>query len=198
MKNNTGIACKVRNDRILTNDELQYETGQSVLKDNLSVYGQKNILNDIKGASKFYEKINKDKSNSMYSYRKELKYEYDSEKGLKRLDCHCEKKLLDDVHKLDKISQHMNSKNSHLKKTIWKEYALSFIVYLPVILFVIAMPMATLFTQKCNIYKAVLSGNPTEACGLCGGMNNIFHSSYIIMYIPLIMAVFSSIIHMYN
>ncbi|GAB69646.1 CYIR protein [Plasmodium cynomolgi strain B] len=195
MKYNTCITCEVRNDRILTNDELEIETGQSVLKENLSVFGQKNILNNIKGCSEFYEKINKNKSDSMCSYRKKLKYEYNNEKGLKRLDSHSEKKLFDEMDNIDKISQHMNSKNGNLKKTIWKGYGLSFIVFLLVILFGVAIPMVTVFAEKGSKNRAVPSGNFIEACDICGGMDNIFHSSYIIMYIPLIMAFFSSILY---
>ncbi|EDL42709.1 variable surface protein Vir35-like [Plasmodium vivax] len=130
-----GNTLKVRNDRLLTNDDPQCEIKQSRIKENLKEPETKNKLKDITESSDIYEKANKNTSNSMHAYIKKLERGYPNKKGLKRLDCYYEKKLFDEMYKLDKISGHMKSKNSYIKKVIWKRYGFRFVIFSLVLLF---------------------------------------------------------------
>ncbi|KMZ96357.1 hypothetical protein PVNG_06336 [Plasmodium vivax North Korean] len=92
---------KVRNDRLLTDDDAKSEIGQSGTLDNITVPGEKNTLKDITGSSEIHERVKKDTANSMHAYIKKLERAYPNKKGLKRLDCLYEKKLFNEMYKLD-------------------------------------------------------------------------------------------------
>ncbi|KMZ83294.1 hypothetical protein PVBG_06063 [Plasmodium vivax Brazil I] len=144
-----GNNWNVRNDRLITNDVPMSDIGQSEPTHNLTLLGEKNTLKDISGLSEIHEKIKKYTSNSMYTYIKNLEYGYPNKKGLKRLYFLYQKKLLNEMYKLDKIAGHMKSKISYFKKVILKRHGLHFYVYslitlCGIIMFVNAILMVSL------------------------------------------------------
>ncbi|VUZ99834.1 Plasmodium exported protein, unknown function [Plasmodium vivax] len=136
IKCNKGSTWELRNDRLLTNDDTQSEIDQSSIKGNFKIHGSKNKLKAITGYSEIHEKLKKDTSNNMHTYIKNLEHGYPNKKGLKRLDCHYEKNLFNEMYKLDKIAEPMKSKISYFKKVILKRYSLRYFICTLVILFV--------------------------------------------------------------
>ncbi|CAI7719090.1 Plasmodium exported protein, unknown function [Plasmodium vivax] len=186
MKYIMGNTWNVRNERLLTNDDVGSKIGQSGQTDNL-IIPEENILKSITQRTEIFEQINKDRSNNMYSYRNKLKYGYANKKGLKRLDYQYEKKLFDEMDKLDKISEHMSSKNSYFKKIIWKRYRFLFMIFVLIIIFGI--------TSSAICYKYIGS-NPDklkhlETCVL--SLNAIFYTPLIIAFISFIIYIFRKV-----
>ncbi|SCA83688.1 Plasmodium exported protein, unknown function [Plasmodium vivax] len=194
-KYNKGNTGNVRNNRLLTNDVPQSEIGQTDPSNNVSIPGEKNKLKDITDSSEIHEKLNKDISNSICAYIKKLEHGYTNKKGLKRLDCHYEKKLFNEMYKLDNIEGHMKSKNSYFKKVIWKRYGLRFFIFSLVILFGIATTIVSCITE--NDVKCI--GSPSAstpgACKFCSGIGKFLYIPNSIIYIPLIIAFLYFIIY---
>ncbi|KMZ83285.1 hypothetical protein PVBG_06054 [Plasmodium vivax Brazil I] len=177
-KDNIGNTWKVRNDRLLTNNDSKSEIGQSGLKKNLKEPKAKNKLKDIRGPSEIPEKIKKNTSNSMYTYIKKLEHEYPNKKGLKRLDCHYEKKLFGEIYELDKIAGNMKSKNSYFKKVILKRYSLRFFIFSLVILFGI---VESIVFKYCDYIKE--SDGNIKLQNILLGTNGIVFIPFIIYFI---------------
>ncbi|SCA81754.1 Plasmodium exported protein, unknown function, partial [Plasmodium vivax] len=201
IKYNDGSTWKLRNNRLLKNDGPKSETGENSKSDNITLPGEQNILKDNTGSPEIYAKINKDTTNSMYAYIKKLEQGYHNKKGLKRLDCLYEKKLFNEMYKLDKIAGNMKSKNSYFKKVIWKRYGLRFIVFLIVILFGITSSILCNFggeesgNIKCDTPITTGSNTGNGPCSICKYIHNIILGSNGIIYFPLVIAFFSFIIY---
>ncbi|KMZ89673.1 hypothetical protein PVMG_06213 [Plasmodium vivax Mauritania I] len=189
-----GNTWKVRNDRLLTNDDAKSEIGQSNPSDNITLPGEKNNLKDITGSSEIHESVKMDTENSMHSYIKKLERGYTNKKGLKRLDCHYEKKLFNEMYKLDKISGHMNSKTSYFKKVILKRYGLRFFIFSLVILFGISVSIVSWFPNVKGNCKGGGAAS-TGSCDFCEHIVDALYIPYSIIYIPLIIAFLSFIIY---
>ncbi|SCA83580.1 Protein of unknown function, putative, partial [Plasmodium vivax] len=190
-----GNTWKVRNDRLLTNDDPKSKIGQSGTSDNITLPVEQNLIKDITGSSEIYEKINKNISNSMHAYINKLEHGYTNKKGLKRLDYYYEKKLFDEMYKLDKISGHMKSKNSYFKKVIFKRYGLRFFIFSLVILLGITASIvcnianyANDDTGKCYKYK-------TSSSHACNFLSKYIIPSNSIIHMPIIIAYLSFIIY---
>ncbi|KMZ76770.1 hypothetical protein PVIIG_05851 [Plasmodium vivax India VII] len=187
-----GNTWKVRNHRLLTNDDPQSEIEQSSVQENLKEPGAKNKIKDITGSSDIYEKVKKDTSNSMHAYIKKLEHGYTNKKGLKRLDCLYEKKLFDEMYRLDKIAGSMKSENSYLKKVIWKRYGLRFIVFLLVILFGI---VGSIVCKFCGTTEGANCGGSNNISERCKNIENVLLGTNGIIFIPLIIAYLSFILY---
>ncbi|KMZ90587.1 hypothetical protein PVMG_05734 [Plasmodium vivax Mauritania I] len=193
-----GNTWKVRNDRLLTNDDPQNEIGQSDTSDNITLPAEQNIIKDITESSEIDEKTKKDISKSMFAYIKKLEHGYSNKKVLKRLDCLYEKKLLKEMYKLDNIAGHMKNKNSYFKNVIWKRYGLRFFIFTLVILFGIAISIFCHVGRKegddikCNGTNPLPGNGP---CSNCKHVQKVILGSNGIIYIPLIIAFLSFIIY---
>ncbi|VUZ99549.1 Plasmodium exported protein, unknown function [Plasmodium vivax] len=186
MKQSMGNTWNVRNERLLTNDDVDSKIGQSGQRDNLKI-PEENILKSITESAKIFEQINKDRSNNMYSYRNKLKYGYANKKGLKRLDCQYEKKLFDEMDKLDKISEHMNRKNSYFKKVIWKRYRFLFM------LFVLIMIFGITSSSICCAHIGENNNNQKHLESCVFSLNAIFYTPLIIAFISFIIYIFRKV-----
>ncbi|KMZ82973.1 hypothetical protein PVIIG_05268 [Plasmodium vivax India VII] len=82
MNSFNGNTWKVRNDRLLKNDDAKSEIGQSDPSNNITLPGEKNNLKDITGSSVIHEKVKMDTANSMHAYIKKLERGYANKKGL--------------------------------------------------------------------------------------------------------------------
>ncbi|KNA01691.1 hypothetical protein PVNG_04717 [Plasmodium vivax North Korean] len=191
LKSNT---WKVRNDRLLTNDDTHSEIEQSSVREYIKEPEEKNKLTDISESSEIHEKENKNTLNSMYTYIKKLERGYTNKKGLKRLDCLYEKRLFDEMYKLDKIAGHMKSKNRYIKKIIWKRYGLRFVIFLLVILFEVGICIWYYFGNNSDFTKSCKTGE-SSLCKACKFVREIIFPSNYVLYIPLIISFLSFIIY---
>ncbi|SCA83365.1 Protein of unknown function, putative, partial [Plasmodium vivax] len=201
IKYNDGSTWKLRNNRLLKNDGPKSETGENSKSDNITLPGEQNILKDNTGSPEIYAKINKDTTNSMYAYIKKLEQGYHNKKGLKRLDCLYEKKLFNEMYKLDKIAGNMKSKNSYFKKVILKRYGLRFFIFSLVILFgIVTSTWCHVGGKDSEEIKCLIRdmSNPTPEKGSCSNCNvieNVILGSNGIIYFPLVIAFLSFIIY---
>ncbi|VUZ99583.1 Plasmodium exported protein, unknown function [Plasmodium vivax] len=190
---NTG---KVRNDRLLTNDDAKSDIGQSDPSDNITLPGEKNNLKNITGTSEIHERVKMDTENSMHAYIKKLEHGYLNKKGLKRLDCHYEKKLFNEMYKLDKIAGHMKSKNSYFKKVIWKRYGLRFFIFSLVIIFGIAISILGYISSiKGDSSDISCTTNDQKPCSVCKNMLAFLPVPNIVLFFPLTIAYLSFVIY---
>ncbi|VUZ99543.1 Plasmodium exported protein, unknown function [Plasmodium vivax] len=191
-----GNTWKVRNDRLLTNDGPQSEIGQSASSDNITLPGEKNNLKNITGSSEIHERVKMDTENSMHAYIKKLERGYTNKKGLKRLSCYYEKKLLGEMYKLDKIAGPMKSKNGYFKKVIWKRYGLRFVIFSLFILFGMAMSILG-YISSINTGSTGLScsGTTSKPCDFCSVIGDYLYAPNIVLFFPLFIAFLSFIIY---
>ncbi|KMZ95151.1 hypothetical protein PVMG_06089 [Plasmodium vivax Mauritania I] len=121
----------------------------------------------------------------MYNYIKKLEHGYPNKKGLKRLNCLYEKKLFDEMYKLDKIAGQKQSKNSYIKKVIWKRYGLRFVIFSLVLLFGIIVNIVCYFNKTTG--KCVnLNGNSEGLGTTCKDIETALLVTNGIAYIPFI------------
>ncbi|KMZ77128.1 hypothetical protein PVIIG_05338 [Plasmodium vivax India VII] len=153
IKYNDGSTWKLRNNRLLKNDGPKSETGENSKSDNITLPGEQNILKDNTGSPEIYAKINKDTTNSMYAYIKKLEQGYHNKKGLKRLDCLYEKKLFNEMYKLDKIAGNMKKKGSCSNCNVIENIILGSngIIYFPLVIAFLSFIIYT--TSKVKKYK---------------------------------------------
>ncbi|SCA81849.1 Protein of unknown function, putative [Plasmodium vivax] len=132
----------------------------------------------------------------MHSYIKKLEHGYTNKKGLKRLDCHYEKKLFEEMYKLDTIVGHVKSKNSYFKKVIWKRYGLRFVIFSLVILFGIGMSiwgcMISINDSPTNIS---CKNNGEKPCIFCKNMGDFLPLPNSVLFFPLTIAYLSFVIY---
>ncbi|KMZ85850.1 hypothetical protein PVBG_01360 [Plasmodium vivax Brazil I] len=189
-KYNIGNTWNVRNGRLLTNGVPKSELEQSESSDNITVLEEKNALKDITGSSEIHEKKEMDTSNSMYTYITKLEHGYPNKKGLKRLDCLYEKKLFEEMYKLDKSAGNKKSKNSYFKKVFWKRYGLRFVIFSLILLFGIVTSI------MCN-FGINRSGGANVKFMNIGtyllGINGIFYIPSIIAFLYFITYILSKI-----
>ncbi|SCA81748.1 Plasmodium exported protein, unknown function, partial [Plasmodium vivax] len=105
---NNGKYWKERNVRILTNDELDSEMEDNGLKEELSGNDKNNGLNNVTESLHTYDELSKNRSDTINSYRKKLKYGYNKKKGLKKFGCFCEKVVLDEMDIIGNLSKYKN------------------------------------------------------------------------------------------
>ncbi|SCA83370.1 Protein of unknown function, putative, partial [Plasmodium vivax] len=199
IKYNKGNTGNVKNNRLLTNDVPLSETGQSNALNNVTLPDEQNIIKDIRGSSEIHDKVKKDTSNSMHAYIKKLEHGYHNKKGLKRLDCHYEKKLFHEMYKLDTIAGHMKSKNSYFKKVIWKRYGLRFVIFSLVVLFGIVTSIlgyiSTINNPPTNISCKT---NNQKPCSFCKSMSDFLPVPSSVLFFPLTIAYLSFVIYIFS
>ncbi|KMZ83349.1 hypothetical protein PVBG_05745 [Plasmodium vivax Brazil I] len=194
-----GNTWKLRNNRLLKNDGPNSEIEKSSINENLKEPEEQNKLKDISESSEIDEKIKKVASNSMYTYIKKLDREYPNKKGLKRLDCHYEKKLFGEIYELDKIAGNMKSKNSYFKKVILKRYSLRFVIFSLVVLFGIVTSIlgyiSTIDNPPTNISCKT---NNQKPCSFCKSMSDFLPVPSSVLFFPLTIAYLSFVIYIFS
>ncbi|VUZ99463.1 Plasmodium exported protein, unknown function [Plasmodium vivax] len=88
-----------------------------------------------------YEQLKRGKPNHMESYLKDYNQRYAKKKGLKRLDCYCERKFFKSLEKvLNHVKQNNMSKKG-IKKMLFKKYGLPLIIISFIPLFAFILPL---------------------------------------------------------
>ncbi|CAG9482286.1 unnamed protein product [Plasmodium vivax] len=190
IKYNKSKTWILRHDRLLTNYDTQSEIEEINIKENLKELEENNKLKDITDSSEIYEKIKKFTSNSMHNYIKNLEHGYPNKKGLKRLDCLYEKKMFNEMYKLDKIAGHRKGKNSYFKKVVWKRYGLRFVILLLFILFGIVTPICCYFGDDAS---SSVEGYRKYFVSYMLGINGAIYLPLIIAFLYFIIYILSKV-----
>ncbi|SCO70729.1 Plasmodium exported protein, unknown function [Plasmodium vivax] len=110
-----------------------------------------------------YEQLKRGKPNYMEAYLKGYNQRYAKKKGLKRLDCYCERKFFKSLEKVMKHAEQKNISRKSIKKMLYKKYGLPLIIICLIPLFGLILPI-TFWNDDHITY-----GNPTTCRKLTSG-----------------------------
>ncbi|SCA83646.1 Protein of unknown function, putative, partial [Plasmodium vivax] len=127
--------------RLLAERDLKKGIYDKKLEDNLLKHRDNGILKIDNYDSFVYEKLQKSCSNDLKIYKKQFKSKYAKRKGLKKLDCYCEKKIFDMIDILGEQPVGTSSNNIKLKKNIVRKWGIRFIVMCLIPLIGIILPI---------------------------------------------------------
>ncbi|SCA81780.1 Plasmodium exported protein, unknown function, partial [Plasmodium vivax] len=113
------ILAKYENQKELMNSRLHYEA-----QDN----GHNHKLVNKREKNNTYEQLKRAKPNNMEAYLNVYKYRHSKKRGLKKLDCYCEKKLFSSLDKIEKNSKKKNNGKSRIISIICGKYGLPLIL----------------------------------------------------------------------
>ncbi|CAI7719859.1 Protein of unknown function, putative [Plasmodium vivax] len=169
-KYHNGKFCKERNVRILTNDELYSKMENNGLKEELSGNNKNNGLNNVTESLHTYDELSKNRSDTINSYRKKLKYGYTKKKGLKKFGCFCEKIVLDEIDKIGNLSEYKNISKKCFKRIVCHNNGLIIIFFSFFLLFGIFISLGSIIKIAGNT-----DGKIDEAkCLLPAGITVLF------------------------
>ncbi|SCA82205.1 Plasmodium exported protein, unknown function, partial [Plasmodium vivax] len=119
------ISLDVRTHRSLAKYEKENELSNIRLKHKTSNYREnKKLLHINNKNNNTYENIKRGRPNNMEVYLKSYNSRYTKEKGIKKLDCYCEKKLFKSLYKIAKLAEQKNISKSRIKRIIFTKYGL--------------------------------------------------------------------------
>ncbi|KMZ77381.1 hypothetical protein PVIIG_06271 [Plasmodium vivax India VII] len=140
--NELNITLDVRTHRSLAKSEQENELDNKRLNHKTSNYGENHkvlYINDNKNNNNTYEKVKRVRPNHMETYLKSYNSRYTKEKGIKKLDCYCEKKIFKSIYKISKLAEQKNISKSRIKRIIFTKYGLLLFItsLLPLLAFAI-------------------------------------------------------------
>ncbi|SCA81738.1 Plasmodium exported protein, unknown function, partial [Plasmodium vivax] len=127
--NNVNISLDMRTHRLLANHEYQNEMPTRGIQYKASYNRDNYKLEKGKGNNNTFQKLKQGRSNYVDDYLKSYKYRYSKKKGLSKLDCYCEKKVLDKIHGLYGIGEKLMNEKKSFKKFFFKKYGIGFIFF---------------------------------------------------------------------
>ncbi|KMZ76627.1 hypothetical protein PVIIG_06251 [Plasmodium vivax India VII] len=82
-----------------------------------------------KGHNNTFDQLKQGRSNNVENYLKSYKSRYSKKKGLSKLDCYCEKKVLDRFHGLYGVGEKLRNEKKSFKKFFLKKYGIGLILF---------------------------------------------------------------------
>ncbi|VVA00195.1 Plasmodium exported protein, unknown function [Plasmodium vivax] len=168
--------------RLLAKQDLKMGLYDKNLEDNLLKHSDNGILKFDNYGSSVYDKLQKSCSNGLKIYKKQFKHKYSRKKGLKRLDCYCEKKIFDMIDILGEQPVGTSGNNIKLKKNIVRKLGIRAILMCLVPLIGIILPILDEIKKKGSSRNSILfdSGIPESVCIIYGIFFIIL--TYLIVY----------------
>ncbi|KMZ77380.1 hypothetical protein PVIIG_06270 [Plasmodium vivax India VII] len=115
-------------NRLLSKSDLEFGLEQNNMNEDISQNYESNVLENESEDTSIYRSLKKNSSNHMYSYRKNFKNTYAKKKGLKKLDCYCERKIFNNIDKIYKLAENGNYDKKTFKNIIIKKYGYKIIL----------------------------------------------------------------------
>ncbi|CAG9480253.1 unnamed protein product [Plasmodium vivax] len=162
------ITLDVRTHRSLAKSEQENELDNIRLNHKTSNYGENHkvlYINDNKNNNNTYEKVKRVRPNHMETYLKSYNSRYTKEKGIKKLDCYCEKKIFKSMYKISKLAEQKNISRSRIKRIIFTKYGLLIFIISLLPLLTLAIPgyVRKLHTIiKCKAVKNTGGGHKVD------------------------------------
>ncbi|VVA00024.1 Plasmodium exported protein, unknown function [Plasmodium vivax] len=125
------ILAKYENQKELINSRFNYETQD---------YGGNHKLVHKRENNNTYEQLKRAKPNNMEAYLNNFKYRHSKKRGLKKLDCYCEKKLFSSLDKIEKTAKKKNNGKSRIISIICGKYGLPLLLLSLLPLFALQLP----------------------------------------------------------
>ncbi|CAG9479395.1 unnamed protein product [Plasmodium vivax] len=176
--------------RLLAEHDLKTGLYDKKIEDNLLKYGDNGIVKIDNYDSSVYKKLQKRCSNDLKIYKQQFKRKYKKRKGLKRLDCYCEKKIFDMIDILGEHPVGTSSYNIKLKKNIVRKWGLRIIGMCLIPLLGIVLPI---FDRIDSSTK--LDTNKTQSILKESGIPKPVYIIYGIFFIILTYIILFSIIY---
>ncbi|VUZ99531.1 Plasmodium exported protein, unknown function [Plasmodium vivax] len=137
------ISLDVRTHRSLAKSEQENELGNIRLKHKTSnnVDNHKLLYINDNNNNNTYDKVKRGIPSHMEAYLRNYHSRYTKEKGIKKLDCYCEKKLFKSLHKISKLAEQKNISKSRIKRIIFTKYGLLLFIISLLPLLALAIPV---------------------------------------------------------
>ncbi|CAG9483071.1 unnamed protein product [Plasmodium vivax] len=135
-------------NRLLSKSELDLVLEQNNMKEDISRNYENNELENESEDTSIYRSLKKNSSNHMYSYRKKFKNTYAKKKGLKKLDCYCERKIFNNIDKIYKLAENGNYDKKTFKNIIIKKYGYKIILSTLSLLLGLIIPILALSGEE--------------------------------------------------
>ncbi|KMZ77124.1 hypothetical protein PVIIG_06546 [Plasmodium vivax India VII] len=116
-------------NRLLAKHEPVNDSYKTYARQGYANYGtNKNIKSEeIKKPTK--SRIRKDCLNNFDAYMQDYKYRYAKKKGIAKLDCYYENKVLKKINNIFEITDNMNNKKKYYNKKIYNKYIMRLILF---------------------------------------------------------------------
>ncbi|VUZ99845.1 Plasmodium exported protein, unknown function [Plasmodium vivax] len=127
--NKVNISLVMRTHRLLAKHVYQNEMPTRGLQ-NKELYNRVNYkLEKGKGHNNTFDKLKQGRSNNLDIYLKSYKNRYSKKKGLSKLDCYFEKKVLEKIHGLYGVGEKLRNEKKSFKNFILKKYGIGLILF---------------------------------------------------------------------
>ncbi|KMZ83197.1 hypothetical protein PVBG_06033 [Plasmodium vivax Brazil I] len=178
--------------RLLAQHDLKKGIYDKKLEDNILNYRDNGILKIDNYQSSVYKKLQKSCSNDLKIYKHQFKRKYARRKGLKRLDCYCEKKIFDMIEKIGEQPVGTSSNNIKLKKNIVKKWGIRFIVMCLIPLIGIILPILDEIDESREVSTACKKKSILSESGIPESVYIIYGIFFIILtYLILFLIIYT-------
>ncbi|SCA81730.1 Protein of unknown function, putative, partial [Plasmodium vivax] len=123
------ISLDMGTHRLLAKHEYQNELTTRVLQNKLSFNRDNYKLEKGNGNNNTFQRLKLGRSNNVDNYLKSYKNRYSKKKGLSKLDCYCEKKVLDKIHGLYGVRDKLRNEKKSFKNFFLKKYGICLILF---------------------------------------------------------------------
>ncbi|SCA81707.1 Plasmodium exported protein, unknown function [Plasmodium vivax] len=123
------ISLVMRTYRLLAKHEYQHEMPNRGLQNKVSYNRDNYKLEKGKENNNTFEKLKQGRSNHVDNYLKSYRNRYSKKKGFSKLDCYCEKIVLDKIHGLYGVGEKLRNKKKSFKKFFLKKYGIGLILF---------------------------------------------------------------------
>ncbi|KNA02145.1 hypothetical protein PVNG_05910 [Plasmodium vivax North Korean] len=127
--NKVNISLDVRTHRLLAKHEYQNEMPTRGLQNKVSYSRDDYKLEKGKRNNNTFQQLKQSGTNYVDDYFKSYKKRYSKKRGLKKLDCYCEKKVLDKIHGLYAVGRKLKNEKKSFKKFFFKKYGIGLILF---------------------------------------------------------------------
>ncbi|KMZ94900.1 hypothetical protein PVMG_05511 [Plasmodium vivax Mauritania I] len=116
-------------NRLLAKHELKKDSYKTYARQKYANYGMNNNIKSEEVNKRSQSQIRKDCLNNYDAYMKGYKNRYSKKKGLAKLDCYYEKKVLKRINNIFEISENMRNKKNPYNKKIYNKYIMSLVLF---------------------------------------------------------------------
>ncbi|KMZ88853.1 hypothetical protein PVBG_05961 [Plasmodium vivax Brazil I] len=175
--------------RLLSKTELDVVLEPNYIKEDISHNYESNELENEPEDSSIYRSLKQNSSNHMYSYRKNFKNNYTKKKGLKKLDCYCERKIFNNIDKIYKLAENRNYDKKTFKNVIMKKYGYKIILSSLFLLLGLIVPILS----KAGVNVKCL-GVSKDLKDIIPYINSAFFIPYCSIFILTILYIFFKVV----
>ncbi|CAI7718656.1 Plasmodium exported protein, unknown function [Plasmodium vivax] len=141
--------------RIMSNDVLESKSNLAGLSVSSSKYRDNKKLKNAKEHASIYANLERNYSNNLEKYRKDLRKRYSKKKGISKLDCYCEQKIFNKIDKIYEAAKNVNNDRNSINEIINQKYGLKFVLLCLYPLTGLILPLLSFLQddQGCSEYK---------------------------------------------